>query len=161
MSTAWPSRTGLTSAGLPRRYTLTSSWGARKSSSIGPSTVSWARRHRASTNFMRTDSPYKTIEDVRKAPEPPKCGSGGATGTGFYFPRLLEETVGAKFNIVLGYQGGGPIDLAVEKGEIHCRAMTIESLLAGEPFHTWSKNNFVKSKHISLLICDDDSAGLP
>jgi tripartite-type tricarboxylate transporter receptor subunit TctC len=95
--------------------------------------------------YMRTDSPYKTIEDVRKASEPPKCGSGGATGTGFYFPKLLEETVGAKFNIVLGYQGGGPIDLAVEKGEIHCRAMTIESFFAREPFHTWRKTNFVRS----------------
>jgi tripartite-type tricarboxylate transporter receptor subunit TctC len=95
--------------------------------------------------YMRSDSPYKTIEDVRKAGEPPKCGSGGAAGTGYYFPRLLEETVGAKFNIVLGYQGGGPIDLAVEKGEIHCRAMTIESFMAREPFHTWRKNNFVRS----------------
>ena len=95
--------------------------------------------------YMRADTPYKTIEDVRKASEPPKCGSGGATGTGYYFPKLLEETVGAKFNIVLGYQGGGPIDLAVEKGEIHCRAMTIESFFAREPFHTWRKNNFVRS----------------
>jgi tripartite-type tricarboxylate transporter receptor subunit TctC len=95
--------------------------------------------------YMRTDAPYKTIEDVRKAVEPPKCGSGGATGTGFYFPKLLEETVGAKFNIVLGYQGGGPIDLAVEKGEIHCRAMTIESFMSREPFHSWRKRNFVKS----------------
>jgi len=95
--------------------------------------------------YIRTDSPYKTIEDVRKASEPPKCGSGGAAGTGYYFPKLLEETVGAKFNIVLGYQGGGPIDLAVEKGEIHCRAMTIESFMAREPFHTWRKNNFVRS----------------
>ena len=66
-------------------------------------------------------------------------------GTGYFFPKLLEETVGAKFNIVLGYQGGGPIDLAVEKGEIHCRAMTIESFMAREPFHTWRKNNFVRS----------------
>ena len=95
--------------------------------------------------YMRTDTPYKSIEEIRKASEPPKCGSGGASGTGFYFPRLLEETVGAKFTIVLGYQGGGPIDLAVEKGEIHCRAMTIESFFAREPFHTWRKNNFVKS----------------
>ena len=95
--------------------------------------------------YMRADAPYKTIEDVRKAAEPPKCGSGGATGTGFYFPKLLEETVGAKFNIVLGYQGGGPIDLAVEKGEIHCRAMTIESFFAREPFHSWRKKNFVRS----------------
>jgi len=95
--------------------------------------------------YMRADAPYKTIEDVRKAAEPPKCGSGGATGTGFYFPKLLEEMVGAKFNIVLGYQGGGPIDLAVEKGEIHSRAMTIESFFAREPFHSWRKKNFVRS----------------
>ena len=95
--------------------------------------------------YMRSDSPYKSIEDVRKASEPPKCGSGGAAGTGYFFPKLLEDTVGAKFNIVLGYQGGGPIDLAVEKGEIHCRAMTIESFMAREPFHTWRKNNFVRS----------------
>jgi len=95
--------------------------------------------------YMRADSPYKTIEDVRKASDPPKCGSGGASGTGFFFPKLLEETVGAKFNIVLRYQGGGPIDLAVEKGEIQCRAMTIESFMAREPFHTWRKNNFVRS----------------
>jgi tripartite-type tricarboxylate transporter receptor subunit TctC len=95
--------------------------------------------------YMRSDSPYKTIEDVRKASEPPKCGSGGAAGTGYFFPKLLEDTVGAKFNIVLGYQGGGPIDLAVEKGEIHCRAMTIESFMAREPFHTWRKTNFVRS----------------
>src|SRR4029453_2474006 len=95
--------------------------------------------------YMRTDSPYKTIEDIRKASEPPKCGSGGAAGTGYFFPKLLEDTVGAKFNIVLGYQGGGPIDLAVEKGEIHCRAMTIESFMAREPFHTWRKTNFVRS----------------
>ena len=33
----------------------------------------------------------------------------------------------------------------VERGEIHCRAMTIESFMAREPFHTWRKNNFVRS----------------
>jgi tripartite-type tricarboxylate transporter receptor subunit TctC len=94
--------------------------------------------------YMRADSPYQNIEDIRRHAEPPKCGSGGAAGTGYYLPKLLDETLGTKFNIVLGYQGGGPIDLAVEKGEIHCRAMTIESFFAREPFHTWRKNNFVK-----------------
>jgi len=95
--------------------------------------------------YMRTDAPYKTIEEIRRAAEPPKCGSGGAAGTGFYLPRLFEETLGLKFNIITGYQGGGPIDLAVERGEIHCRAMTIESYLSREPFHSWRKTNFVKS----------------
>ena len=94
--------------------------------------------------YMRSDSPYQSIEDIRRQTEPPKCGSGGPTGTGYYLPKLLDETLGTKFTIVLGYQGGGPIDLAVEKGEIHCRAMTIESFFSREPFHTWRKNNFVK-----------------
>ena len=95
--------------------------------------------------YMRTDSPYKTIEDIRRAAEPPKCGSGGASGTGYYLPKLFEETLGLKFTIITGYQGGGPIDLAVERGEIHCRAMTIESYFSREPCHTWRKTNFVKS----------------
>ena len=75
----------------------------------------------------------------------PNAAPAAPPAPAIYFPKLLEETVGAKFNIVLGYQGGGPIDSAVEKGEIHCRAMTIESFMAREPFHTWRKNNFVRS----------------
>ena len=29
-------------------------------------------------------------------------------------PKLLEETVGAKFNVIAGYPGGSEVDLAVE-----------------------------------------------
>ena len=64
---------------------------------------------------MRADSPYKTIEDVRSAKEPPKCGTTGMSNMGYFVPKLLEETVGAKFNVIAGYQGGNEIDLAVEK----------------------------------------------
>ena len=35
---------------------------------------------------------------------PPKCGTSGVTSTGYYIPKLLEEAVGAKFEIVTGYQ---------------------------------------------------------
>jgi tripartite-type tricarboxylate transporter receptor subunit TctC len=55
--------------------------------------------------YMRADSPYKTIEDVRTAKEPPKCGATGVTGPDSYLPKLLQDTVGAKFNIVTGYPG--------------------------------------------------------
>ncbi len=92
--------------------------------------------------YMRTDAPYKNIEDIRSAKEPPRCGATGVSSTGHYVPKLMEETIGTKFNIVSGYQGGGPVDLAVEKGELHCRALTIESYFNREPFHTWRKTGF-------------------
>jgi tripartite-type tricarboxylate transporter receptor subunit TctC len=93
--------------------------------------------------YMRTDSPYKTIEDVRKASAPPKCGSNGTASTGYYMPKLLEETIGTKFDIVAGYQSGQDVDLAVERGEVICRAFTITAYFAREPFISWRKRGFV------------------
>lgn len=97
----------------------------------------------ASQMYMRSDTPYKTIEDVRTAKEPPKCGATGVTGPDSYYPKLLQETMGAKFSIVTGYPGGTDIDLGVERGEIHCRAFTIEAFFGREPYHTWRKKGFV------------------
>lgn len=94
--------------------------------------------------YMRKDAPYKNMEDVRKASEPPKCGATGTASTAYYVPKLLEETIGAKFNIVMGYQAGADIDLAVERNEVVCRAFTITAYFAREPFHTWRKNGFVR-----------------
>ena len=94
--------------------------------------------------YMRADTPYKTIEDVRSAKEPPKCGTTGMSNMGYFVPKLLEETIAAKFNIVSGYQGGNEIDLAVERGEIQCRSLSSEAYFSREPFHTWRKNNFAR-----------------
>ena len=95
--------------------------------------------------YMRADAPYKTMDDVRKASVPPKCGTQSTSETAFYLPKLFEETLGTKFNLVSGYPGGPEIDLAVERGEIHCRAFTIEAFFAREPYLTWHKNGFVRS----------------
>ena len=59
-------------------------------------------------------------------------------------PRLLEETLGTKFTVVTGYQGGGEIDLAVERGELHCRAFTVQAYHSREPYHTWRKKGFAR-----------------
>jgi tripartite-type tricarboxylate transporter receptor subunit TctC len=95
--------------------------------------------------YVRADSPYKTLDDIRHASEPPRCGGAGTGATGYFVPKLLEETVGLKFKTVTGYQSGGEIDIAVERGELHCRAYDIGSFLAREPTRTWFKNGFVKS----------------
>ena len=94
--------------------------------------------------YMRTDTPYKTIDDVRTAATPPKCGTSGVTSTGYYIPKLLEEAIGAKFEIVTGYAAGQDVDLAVERGEVVCRSFTITAFHAREPYFTWRKRNFVR-----------------
>ena len=95
--------------------------------------------------YMRADTPYKTIEDVRNAKEAPRCGAQGTSDSAYYLPKLFEETIGTKFNLVQGYPGGPEIDLAVERGEIHCRAFTIEAFMSREPYHTWRKKGFVRN----------------
>jgi tripartite-type tricarboxylate transporter receptor subunit TctC len=93
--------------------------------------------------YMRSDAPYRTIDDIRKASTPPKCGSTGTAGTDFILARLIEETLDAKIETVLGYPGGSEIDLAVEKGEVQCRGMTAAPFFGREPFISWRKRNFV------------------
>jgi len=94
--------------------------------------------------YMRADTPYKTIEDIRKASVPPKCGAEGTASSAYYLPKLLEETIGAKFTVVTGYNSGTDVDLAVERGEVQCRAFTIAAFFAREPFGTWRKKGFVR-----------------
>jgi len=94
--------------------------------------------------YMRADTPYKTMDDVRNASEPPKCGATGSTSFAYYVPKLFEEVIGTKFNIVAGYGSGGDVDLAVERGEVVCRAFSITAFFAREPFHTWRKKGFVR-----------------
>jgi len=94
--------------------------------------------------YMRSDTPFKTIHDVIKSTEPPKCGSTGTGSPSYYLVKLLNDAVGTKFNVVTGYKGGQEIDLAVEKNEVQCRAFTVTTFFAREPFHTWRKKNFVR-----------------
>jgi len=94
--------------------------------------------------YMWAATPYKTIHDVRAASVPPKCGVTGTGNTGYFFPKLLELTIGAKFQLVTGYEGGSSIELAVERGEVQCRAFTIQVFFGREPFNTWRSKNQVR-----------------
>lgn len=94
--------------------------------------------------YVRANTPFRTVEDIRKATERAKCGATGTTSPSYYLPRLFEEVLGTPFNLVTGYKGGGDIDLAVERGEVQCRAFTISTFFSREPFHTWRKTAFVR-----------------
>jgi len=56
----------------------------------------------------------------------------------------LEEGLGAKFRIVTGYKSGSDQDLAIERGEVQCRAVSTASFLAREPFISWREKGFIR-----------------
>jgi len=94
--------------------------------------------------IFRGDSPYKTIDDLRKAAELPKCGSTGTSSTTYQVPKLIEEIFGVKFNIITGYQGAADIDVALERGELQCRLITIAAFFGREPHISWFKKGFTR-----------------
>lgn len=94
--------------------------------------------------YIRSDAPFKSMDELRKSGPAPKCGATGTTSTAYYLPKLFEEVLGTKFEIVTGYPAGVDIDLAVERGEVQCRAFTLTSYFAREPFISWGKKNFVR-----------------
>lgn len=93
-------------------------------------------------HYIRADTPYKTIDAIIKAKEPPKCSSSGTTDLTYIMTRILEETLGAKFALVTGYQGGTEAALAIEKGEAVCRTTRMGVHFSREPFLTWDKTGF-------------------
>jgi tripartite-type tricarboxylate transporter receptor subunit TctC len=91
---------------------------------------------------MRAEAPWKSIEDVMNSKEAPKCGSTGTSDLTTIVNNVVEETLGVKFQEVRGYPGGVEIDLALEKGEIHCRGTGVTTHFAREPYFTWHKTGF-------------------
>jgi tripartite-type tricarboxylate transporter receptor subunit TctC len=94
--------------------------------------------------FFRGDTPYKTIDDLRKSSEPPRCGSTGTASTTYHIPKLLEEIFAVKFTIITGYQGAADIDVALERNELQCRLITIAAYFGREPHITWFKKGFTR-----------------
>ncbi len=95
--------------------------------------------------YLRSDTPVKSMSDLRSASPGPKCGATGTGTTGHYLPTLLNDSIGTKFNVITGYPGGPEIDLAVERNEVQCRAFTIAGWFTGDLYAGWRKSGFVRA----------------
>lgn len=77
---------------------------------------------------VRSDLPYKTVEELRKAKEPVIFGATGVADTSYVFPFFLKEFANFNFKMVTGYSGSAAIMLAVERKEVDGRAGSYASL---------------------------------
>ena len=97
----------------------------------------WIGNQIAGTNVLSTwhASGVKTIEDAKR-----REVTIGATGSGSsQQPKLMNQLLGTKFKIVLGYQGGSQINLAMERGEVDGRTNTLASYKSVNP--DWLRDN--------------------
>jgi tripartite-type tricarboxylate transporter receptor subunit TctC len=110
------------------------------------SKFSWIGAMNTSTTVFITwhSSGVKTLEDAKK--KEVVMGALSATGGNSVYPLLINAFLGTKFKVVLGYQGGNTIQLAMERGEVDGRAAVVWSgLKAGWP-------QWIAEKKISVLL---------
>ena len=72
----------------------------------------------------------KTLEEAKN--KEIIVGATSVSGTNYIFPALIKELLGAKFRIVVGYDGGNAINLAMERGEVHARGSMVWALVKRE-----------------------------
>ncbi|MBI2359688.1 MAG: hypothetical protein HYV04_12445 [Deltaproteobacteria bacterium] len=92
---------------------------------------------------VRADTPYKSIEDIRAAKEPPKCSAAGAGSASHLTLKILEESFGLKLKIDTDYGEGSEQDLALERGEVQCRGIAAASF-GREPVRGWMKKKLIR-----------------
>ena len=73
-------------------------------------------------------------------------GALSSDGGNAVYPLLLNAFLGTRFKVVLGYQGGNTIQLAMERGEVDGRAAVVWSgLKAGWP-------QWIAEKKINIIV---------
>lgn len=97
----------------------------------------------SSLTVMRATSPAQTIEEAKT--KEVVLGSTGQGSYQYHLPILLNQLIGTKFKVVLGYRGIPEQNLAMERGEIMGRGGTIVSWAVTEA-------NWVKDNKIAHLV---------
>lgn len=77
---------------------------------------------------IRTDLPYQSFEDLKKADKEIVIGATGPGANTYDFPLLVKELLGIKIKIVSGYSSSSDIMLAIERKEVDGRAGSFSSI---------------------------------
>jgi tripartite-type tricarboxylate transporter receptor subunit TctC len=88
--------------------------------------------------------PVNTVEDARQREV--AVGASGANSTPSFYARLLNETLGTKLKIVVGYPGQPEAFLAMERGELDGYPSVFYSAL------TSTKPTWIKEKKVKLVV---------
>jgi tripartite-type tricarboxylate transporter receptor subunit TctC len=101
-------------------------------------------------------SPIKSLEDARRQEVTLSATGAGSNST--LGPLLLNDLLGTRFKPISGYDGGTSM-LAVERGEVDGRCITLSSIRTGHP--DWLSKKLVRFLFTVSERADTGEAGVP
>ena len=95
--------------------------------------LNWIGRVAPSTNicFYWHTSPVKTFEDLLTKPS--ASGATGAGSTVAVYPNVMNNVLGTKIKLVMGYAGSPEAMLAMERGEVEGHSTSFDALRTAHP----------------------------
>ena len=103
--------------------------------------LNWIGRVGPLVNIVFTwkTSPVKTIQDAMKTEA--ALGGTGAGSTVSIYPLVLNNVLGTKFKLIMGYKGSNEAMLALERGEVEGHSTAYEAVRAAKP--AWFKDGSI------------------
>jgi tripartite-type tricarboxylate transporter receptor subunit TctC len=90
-------------------------------------------------------APAQTLDEAKK--KEVIVGATGRASPTYLVPQILNEVLGTKFKIVLGYNGVADLNLAMERGEIQGRGASWISVVTQSP-------QYIAEKKLKALVVD-------
>ena len=102
----------------------------------------------AQTVYMRSATPYTSLDAIRKANKEgkqPKMGAQSLDHTSNVVVKIVEQILGLDFQVIPGYQGTPEILLDIERGALDGRSQGTGSLLS-------TRREWIEKRYIKLLV---------
>ena len=109
------------------------------------SELNWVGRVDSLINIimMWKTSPVKTIADAQKIES--TLSSTGAGSTSSVYPAVMNNVLGTKFKLIMGYKGSNEAMLALERGEVEGHSTAWSAVKVAQP-------NWIRDKNINILV---------
>ena len=107
--------------------------------------LNWVGRVDSLVNMVFTwkTSPVRTFADAQQR-EATLSGTGAGSTVSIY-PTVINNVLGTKFKLVMGYRGSNEAMLAVERGEVEGHSTSWTALKVAHP-------DWVRDKSVSILV---------
>jgi tripartite-type tricarboxylate transporter receptor subunit TctC len=109
--------------------------------------VNWLGNVASSNGIAMTwhATPYKTIDDIKKAAEI-TMGATGSNDDAWVYAKTMNALLGTKFKLIRGYAGTSAINIAIERGEVQAMGRATYFGFASQ------RPDWIREKKVNIFV---------